>query len=186
MSRRARLLGRRILTTVLVVVLAAASVGLSRLVPGPTLDASPFTVVGVGAASSGPLSVEVHDVRLTDSIVVVEERRSTTGVFVLLDVTISSDVPMGTMARELVIDGRTFTTAWRGPGFDEGFPAPGLPVRGQIVFEVDDALVDEGTWAELHVVAGLVAYADLAAQPAVRVQLPGTVESDVVVEVLSR
>ncbi|GAA2174595.1 hypothetical protein GCM10009846_21140 [Agrococcus versicolor] len=185
-TRRTRAL-RRAWVAVVVVALAIVAVGLESLVPGPTLRWAPFAGVGTGEASSGPLSVVVHGATVADAVVVDGERRETTGAFVVLDVTIASSEELDLIDRDLVVDGRVYESSTKGPSlYQESHPAPGLPVRGDLVFEVDAALLAGGTSVELHLAPGFDAAGDLQPQVVVRTDVAGDAQDVVEIAVLSR
>ena len=124
-----RLAARRAWAAVVVVALSALAIGVHALVPGATLRSSPFPGLGLQAASSGPLAVEVHGAELAAAIDVDGERRETTGAFVVLDVTIASTQDLDLLARDLVLDGRVYDASTKGPAsWEESHPAPGIPV----------------------------------------------------------
>jgi len=179
--------GRRAWIAIVVLALAIAAVGLEALVPGPTLRWAPFAGVGTGEASSGPLSVVVHDATVADAIVVDGERRETAGAFVVLDVTIASSEEIDLIDRDLVVDGRVYESSTKGPSlYQESHPAPGLPVRGDLVFEVDAALLAGGASVELLLAPGFDASGDLQPQVVVRTDVASDVEDVVEIAVLAR
>ncbi len=178
---------RRIATGVVAAALALATLLVASVDPGPTLRWSPFPGIGTGSASSGPLTVEVHGATLASSIAYRDDVRTTTGTFVVLDVTMASTDEIDILARDLVVDGVRFDLSTKGPSsWMESHPAPGMPVSGQIVFEVDSALVDDGATAWLLVAPGFDASGDLEAQVRVRVDVSGPVVERAEVAVVSR
>ncbi|QCR19637.1 hypothetical protein C1N71_09575 [Agrococcus sp. SGAir0287] len=171
----------------MVVALAALAVGVDAITPGATLRSSPFPGLGSGSASSGPLTVEVHGAELASSIEVDGERRETTGAFVVLDVTIASREDVDLLDRDLVLDGRVYDASTKGPtAWQESHPAPGIPVRGDLVFEVDRDLVVGGAPVDLLVAPGFDAAGDLQPQVVVRWDVDGAIVDVVAVEALAR
>lgn len=178
---------RRAWSALVAVVVLGIAVALAAAMPGVTARWAPFTGAGVGSASSGPLAVEVHGATLADAIVVDGERIETTGVFVVLDITIAASEPIDLLSRGLVVDGIRFDATPKAPSsWEESDPAPGMPVRGDVVFEVDAALVDGGGTVELQVAPGLVPAGDLRAQVALRVDVDGTVVDEIAPQVMVR
>lgn len=168
---------RRVATAVAVVLLASATVGVETLVPGQTARWAPFSSSGSGVVTSGPLTVEVHGATLAAAIELDGEVRETTGVFVVVDATISTTDVEAFVARDLRIAGRVYDASAKGPtSTDESEPAAGFPVRGDLVFEVDDALVEDGGVADLVLAPGRDAEGDLQTQVVVRVEIPAAVE----------
>jgi len=182
-----RRLTRHAWTALVVVVLAALAIGVEAVTPGATLRSSPFPGLGVGSATSGPLTVEVHGAELASAIDVDGEVRETTGAFVVLDVTIASTQDIDLLDRDLVIGGVVYDASTKGPAaWEESHPALGLPVRGDLVFEVDADLVERGATVDLLVAPGFDAAGDLQPQVVVRTRVGGPVVDSVVVEALAR
>ena len=178
---------RRIAVAVVAAALAVLAVAVASLTPGWTMRLSPFPGVGTDVASSGPLTVEIHEATLARTILISGDVQPTTGTFVVLDVTITSTEEIDIIARDLVIDGHVYDSSTKAPSsWQESHPAPGMPVSGQIVFEVDAALVDDGATVELRVAPGFDASGDLEPQVVVRTEVGGPVVDAIEPEVLSR
>ncbi|MFC7432746.1 MULTISPECIES: hypothetical protein [unclassified Agrococcus] len=173
-----RLVTRRsVVAALAVAVLAAATVGVEALVPGQTARWAPFSTSGSGVVTSGPLTVEVHGATLAAAIELDGEIRATTGVFVVVDATIATTGVEAFVARDLRIDGRVYDASAKGPtSVEESEPAAGFPVRGDLVFEVDDALLEDGGVADLVLAPGRDAEGDLQTQVVVRFEVGATVE----------
>lgn len=178
---------RGLVAVVVAIVLAALAVGVDGLVPGPTARYAPFSASGSGVVTSGPLSVEVHDAELAATIVVDDEVRTTTGVFVVIDATVGWTGMTEFIARDLLVDGRVYDASSKGPtSFDESEPVAGLPVRGDLVFEVDPAALAADATVDLVVSMGIDARGDLQPQVVVPVSIDPTVVDEVDVEVATR
>ncbi|SDH23048.1 DUF4352 domain-containing protein [Agrococcus jejuensis] len=186
-SARRAVTARGIAAVLVAVALAALAVGVDRLEPGPTARYAPFSASGSGLVTSGPLSVEVHDAELAATIVVDDEVRTTNGVFVVVEATIGWTGMTDFVARDLLVDGRVYDASSKGPtSFDESEPAAGLPVRGDLVFEVDPAALAADGTVELVVSMGIDAQGDLQPQVVVPLSIDPTVVDELTIEVVSR
>lgn len=164
------------------ILLVAAALVVQLAVPSPSTRVAPFQAIGMDGASVGDIAVEVHGVTLAEAVVVDGVQRDTSGAFVVVDVTVGIQAVSQPIASELVIGQTVYDVSARGPApLDGTQPAAGLPVRGDLVFEVDDALLDTPAAAamQLRVAMGSSASGDLMAQAVAVVQAPETVEQAV-------
>lgn len=188
LARARRAVTPRGLVAVLVAaVLAAIAVAVDGTVPGPTARYAPFSASGSGVVTSGPLTVEVHEATLAARIVVDGEVQSTTGVFVVVEATVAWTGMTEFVARDLVVDGVVFDASTKAPtSIQESEPAAGLPVHGDLVFEVDaDALADASV-VDLVVSTGIDAQGDLQPQVVVGLDVDPTVVDELEIEELTR
>lgn len=188
LARARRAVTPRGLVAVLVAAgLAAIAVAVDGTVPGPTARYAPFSASGSDVVTSGPLTVEVHQATLATSIVVDGEELSTTGVFVVVEATVAWTGMTEFVARDLVVDGIVFDASTKAPtSIQESEPTAGLPVRGDLVFEVDPEALAAASVVDLVVSTGVDAQGDLQPQVVVRLDVDPTVVEEIEIEELTR